>query len=513
MSAAHSLADPVHWHSIAYGTYPEIQPRRYQLEYMLAAEKLVDCTLSRKYRCSHNMCAIWARQSGKNESNARLEARLLSKYNRNPLPLEIVKCAPTWRPQCLISKERFKKVTNTPLFHQILKPKWSEGYIVSIGNASMKLVSADPKANNVGLTASLMLTADEMQNIQSEIFDVNFKPMILSTSAPILGAGTSWATDSLLERQRARAAESESVTGIKCLHVIPWDRIAEELPHYGQEVEKDISIYGLDHILIQTQYCCRPVDSAGMLLSGQECDRLIGDHPRGTAPRDGRVYVAGVDFASCREQNEEELLKNPALRKERDSTVVTIGELMHKVDRDTGRKIPFVRIVDHLWVKGLDPAAATDTIYNYIFERWNCVRAVLDANGVGDGPSDTIYRRRPQQVTAMYLTALSKSRLGYDLQGAIKTDRLKIYRPDDSDEWHENFFQLRQCRRLELRENNVMKWGAPRCKIDGRDVHDDFTLSMAYCLEAAQEHLAAHHDPHEYANRGIFQEFSFNAFE
>lgn len=507
-----SLGDPEYWHSVAYGTHEKVQPRRYQLDYMLALERIVGETIKGTME-NAQMCAIWSRQSGKNESNARVEARLLSIYNRNLLPLEIVKCSPTWRPQCLISKERLKKVMSTPLFQLLLKPVWSEGYICSIGNASMKLVSADPKANNVGLTASLMLSADEMQNIQSDIFDVNFRPMTLSTSAPIIGSGTSWATDSLLERQRQRALEFEAVSGIKCCHIVPWDRVAEELPRYGRTVQKDIDLYGEDHILIQTQYCCRPVDSAGMLLSSSEVNQVVGDHQRGIAPREGRVYVAGVDFASCREQNEEEILKNPQIRKERDSTVVTIGELIYKLDKDTGRKIPFVRIVDHLWVKGLDPAASTDTIYNYIFTHWNCVRAVLDANGVGDTPSEIIRLRRPQQVTSLHLSATTKSRLGYDLQGAVKTDRLKIYRFDDSDEWSENFFQLRQCRRLELRENNVMKWGAPRCKIDGRDVHDDFTLSMAYCLEAAQEHLSAHHDPNEYANRGIFQEFSFNVFE
>lgn len=507
-----SLGDPEYWHSVAYGTHEKVQPRRYQLDYMLALERIVGETINGTLE-NAQMCAIWSRQSGKNESNARVEARLLSIYNRHLVPLEIVKCSPTWRPQCLVSKERLKKVMSTPLFQLLLKPQWSEGYICSIGNASMKLVSADPKANNVGLTASMMLSADEMQNIQSEIFDVNFRPMILSTAAPIIGSGTSWATDSLLERQRQRALEFQSASGIKCCHIVPWDRVAEELPHYGRTVQKDIDLYGEDHILIQTQYCCKPVDSAGMLLSSSEVAQVIGDHPRGQAPLDGRVYVAGVDFASCREQNEEEILKNPDVRKMRDSTVVTIGELIFKLDKDTGRKIPFVRVVDHLWVKGLDPAATTDQIYHYIFSHWNCVRAVLDANGVGDYPSDVIYRRRPQQVTALHLSATTKSRLGYDLQGAIKTERLKLYRNDSSDEWMENHFQLRQCRRLELRENNVMKWGAPRCKIDGRDVHDDFTLSLAYCLEAAQEHLASHHDPSEYANRGIFQEFSFNVFE
>lgn len=504
-----SLGDPVYWHDTAYPT----PPRRYQQEYMLNLERVVALSLSGDIPSNCPVTMIASRQSGKNESNARVEARLLSKYSQSKQTLEIVKCAPTWRPQCLLSKERFKRVTATPLFQVLLKPQWSEGYIVSLGNASMKLVSADPKANNVGLTASLLLSADEAQNIQRDVFTINFRPMTLDTGAPCAMSGTCWGTDSLLEEQRHKSAEIEKTLGIKLCHVYPWDIVAEENPRYGSAVEADIRTYGADHILIQTQYCCRPVDSAGMLLNGTECNLLVGDHSRANGPRDGRVYVAGVDFASCREQDDEELLKNPQARKLRDSTVVTIGELMYRIDKDTGRKLPLIRVVDHLWVNGLDPSAATDQIYKYVFEHWNCVRGVFDANGVGDMPSEIIRLRRPQQVTALHLSATVKSRLGYDLQGAIKTERVKLYRYDDSEEWNENFFQLRQCRRLELRENNIMKWGAPRCKIDGKDVHDDFVLSLAYCLEAAQEHLAAHWDPGEYSQRGIFQDWSFNAFE
>jgi len=503
------LGDPIQWHSIAHQT----PAYSYQLEYLLGLEKVVGMSLRGEIPAGVPMCNIWSRQSGKNESNARGEARLLALYSQWPNALEIVKCAPTWRPQCLISKERFQRVTATPLFQLLLKPTWREGYIVSMGNASMKLVSADPKANNVGLTASLYLSADEAQNIQKDRFDVNFSPMTLSTGAPSVMSGTSWHIDSLLEQQRNYAAEMEKRLGIRLLYVYPWDRIAEENARYGEQVEAKIRLYGLDHILIQTQYCCRPIDAAGMLLSGSEVVGMIGDHPRMMAPVPGRIYVAGVDFAGLREQDDMEILKNPDAKRVRDSTVVTIGELIYKVDRYTGRPYPILRVVDHLWITDMDPSAAINQIYSYIFEHWRCVRCVLDSNGVGHTPSGMIAARRPDACTQLYIGATVKSRLGYDLQGAVKTNRLTVYRHDDSPEWDECFFELKSCRRLEVRENNMMKWGAPACKIDGRDVHDDFVLSMAYCLEAAQEHLASNHDPAEYSKRGIFDSWSFNVFE
>lgn len=506
-----NLADARTWHSCAYGQGNGA--RRYQLEYLLGMEAIVAHSLAGAIPPKVPACFIAARQSGKNQSNAYLESRFLSLYSTYERELEIVKAAPTWKPQALISKERLQRVMNTPLFTELLKPRWSEGYQCHIGRASLKLVSADPKAHNVGLSATLMLSADEAQDIDPERWAVNFSPMTLDTGAPCVMSGTSWRTDSLLEQQRELASDMQKKLGFRLLYVFPWDRIAEEHPRYGQQVQQEIDRYGEDHILIQTQFCCRPIDSAGMLLNSTDLALLAGDHERQVGPRDGRVYVAGVDFAAMREQDDEELLRNPQARKSRDSTVVTIGELVYRIDRETGRKLPIIRVVDQLWVEGLDPQAATDTIYRYIFETWRCSRCVLDANGVGSMPSEIIRMRRPAACTALHLSATIKSRLGYDLQGAIKTDRLKMYRDDGSAEWRESRFQLRQCRRLEVRESLVMRWGAPRVKIDGKDVHDDFALSLAYCLEAAQEHLAAHHDPNEYAQRGILSQWSFDVFQ
>ena len=476
---------------------------------MTGLEAIVAHRLAKNIEPKPPICFIAARQSGKNESNARAELRLLSIYSQYERELEIVKAAPTWRPQCLISKERLQRVAATPLFTELIKPRWAEGYQLHVGRASMKLVSADPKANNVGLSATLLLSADEAQDIEIEKWDVNFNPMTLDTGAPCIMSGTSWRTDSLLERQRQRAEEFQNKHGFRCLYVYPWWRIAEEHEEYGRIVEKEIEYYSEDHILIQTQYCCRPIESAGMLLNSADMGLVVGDHQRATHPMDGRVYVAGVDWAALREQDQEELLRNPQARRHRDSTVVTIGELVNRVDRDTGRRVPVIRVVDHLWIRNLDPETAIDTIYRFVFETWRCARGVLDANGVGQTPSERIRMRRPAACTALHLTATIKSRLGYDLQGAIKTDRLKMYRSDDTDEWGEAMFQLRQCRRTEIKESLIMRWGAPNVRIGDRDIHDDFVLSLAYCLEAAQEHLAAHHDPHDYSTRGVFSDWNF----
>lgn len=500
------LGDPDYFHHVAFGG-PKMAPRKYQLLYMKALEAIVGARQARQVPPSVPICFIAARQSGKNESNARVEARLLSIYGQSPEPLEIVKAAPTWRPQCLISKERLQRVMRTPLFTELIKPQWKEGYQCHVGNASLKLVSADPKSHSVGLTASLLLSADEAQDITQEKWDIDFVPMTLNTGAPVVMSGTSWHTDSLLERQRHRAQDFQSKHGFRCLYVFPWDLIAEEHEDYGLQVQAIRNLYGDDHILYLTQFCCLPIEAAGMLLSSTDVDNLVGDHHRLSAPLDGRVYVAGVDFAAHREQTAEEMLRNPQKAKKSDSTVVTIGELMFKIDSFTGRKIPIVRVVDHLWVDEKDPHAATDQISDYVFNRWRCVRAVLDKNGVGSYPSEIIRARYPAACNALHLSGPIKSRLGYDLQGAAKTGRLKMYRCDESREWHECMKQLRHCRRHDIKANSVMEWSAPHSKVDGQDIHDDFVLSMAYCFEAAQEHLSHYSSSQEFAQRGPLWSF------
>ena len=83
---------------------------------MTGLEAIVAHRLAKNIEPKPPICFIAARQSGKNESNARAELRLLSIYSQYERELEIVKAAPTWRPQCLISKERLQRVAATPLF-------------------------------------------------------------------------------------------------------------------------------------------------------------------------------------------------------------------------------------------------------------------------------------------------------------------------------------------------------------------------------------------------------------
>ena len=53
---------------------------------------------------------LMPRQSGKNQLSAHLEAYLLTRYQRSRVSM--VKCAPTYRPQVLVSISRLSAVTS-----------------------------------------------------------------------------------------------------------------------------------------------------------------------------------------------------------------------------------------------------------------------------------------------------------------------------------------------------------------------------------------------------------------
>jgi hypothetical protein len=89
-----------------------------------------------------------ARQGGKNELSAQLELLLLTLFMDKPLSL--VKCAPTFKPQVIISMMRLKERLNDAGFNGI----WTAelGYIIRLGEARAVFLSAEEGSNVVGNT-------------------------------------------------------------------------------------------------------------------------------------------------------------------------------------------------------------------------------------------------------------------------------------------------------------------------------------------------------------------------
>ena len=263
---------------------------------------------------------MMARQMGKNECSARLEAYLLARHAHTGG--QIVKAAPTFRPQLITSKQRLEYCL---MVNPLTAGRWhgDQGYGIALGLARCLFFSADPSAKVVGGTASLLLEVDEAQDVDFELYGRVFRPMAASTNAPTVLYGTAWTEDSLLEQQRQTNREKDAAReeGQRRLHYeYPWTVLAQSNPAYGRFVEGEIARLGADHPIIQTQYELRAVAGLGRFLNPEQRRKLQGSHERQSEQREDEVYVAGIDVAGEDEEAVDAVLRS--LKPRKDSTVV-----------------------------------------------------------------------------------------------------------------------------------------------------------------------------------------------
>lgn len=135
-----------------------------------------------------SLTVLMPRQSGKNQLSAHLQAYLLTRCQRRGGSL--VKCAPTFRPQVLVSIARLLRALENPL----TAGRWRrrDGHVVELGRASVAFYSAEPGANVVGGTASLLLECDEAQDVMPDKWEKEFRPMGATTNATSVLYGTPW---------------------------------------------------------------------------------------------------------------------------------------------------------------------------------------------------------------------------------------------------------------------------------------------------------------------------------
>lgn len=145
---------------------------------------------------------MMSRQAGKNELSGHLESFLLAR------PEMLVKAAPTFKPQIVNSMMRLKTCLDNP----ITGKRWAseQGYIIRVGRARALFFSAEPGAQVVGATASLLLEVDEAQDVEIAKHDKDFAPMAASTNATRVYYGTAcevlrWTTHQLHSAQKKRS--------------------------------------------------------------------------------------------------------------------------------------------------------------------------------------------------------------------------------------------------------------------------------------------------------------------
>lgn len=472
---------------------PTKPPKKWQHQVLSSLEGVVLARWRKEIPSNYNQVVIASRQVGKNEVKARFELRLASLFQRSTRKATALTFAPTRMPQLNITKDRLKDIIeSSPYLSMALQPTWHEWYQMKAGKFTLLLLSADKDANTAGHTATVVEQLDETQDILPSVFQKICQPMTAAEGAPIIFYGTEWNEDSLLHQQRLVAEERQRRTGVRLVHIIPWWVEAEENENYRDYVLGLIEELGEDHVMIRTHFCCEPAQSAGNLFSIDDIQFMIGTHSRQSErSHSGRFYVAGIDWCAAREEDTKESQESDVAYQGHDSTVVTIAECSFVWNKHTNEKMPVIRVVDQLAFEGREPYTLVDDVYNFVFNKWGCIKVVSDNTGVGNGPTGMLHSRRQFSVIPFDTTYQGKSMLGHHLVGAVKSGRLKMYRDDGSSDFRQTMIQFKECRRHELRANAMMKWGHPKQKVNGESIHDDYVLSMAYCYEAAKRHLAS----------------------
>ncbi len=420
-----------------------------------------------------SITVMMSRQAGKNELSAQLECFLLALYQG--IGGNIIKCAPTFKPQVINSKMRLERMLQNPYSARIWRGEWS--YILRMGEAHCFFFSAEESSNVVGATAHLLLEFDEAQDISIEKHDKDFVPMGATTNCTRVYYGTAWNDHTLLEQVRQKNAELEARDGSKRNFVYPWWEVAEYNPRYARYVEGERARLGDSHPMFRTQYKLETIGGETGFLSAQQRAQMQGDHPRRHGREDESIYVAGVDIAGKDEEAADAILRSAKPRK--DSTVITIGRLDFSLVSDAILE-PRICVVDHYQWTGHSHREQYQQMRDVLGVVWGCSRVVVDATGIGAGVADFLQAALGKEVVDSFVfTAASKSRLAYDFLAAVNSGRFKVYAPDGSEECQEFW---RQCERADhsLRANHLLNFYVPE-----REGHDDFLISAVLLARAA----------------------------
>lgn len=429
---------------------------------------------------------MMARQAGKNETSAQVEAFLLNYFRRRGGYL--VKAAPTFKPQTVNSLLRLTAVLEGSL---LPPPRREGGYILRVGRARALFLSASPQASVVGATANILLEADEAQDIDEAKWEKDFRPMGASTNVTTVLWGTAWTSGTLLARAIRRLRQAEERDGLQRVFLVPWEAVAEVVPAYGAYVRGELERLGAQHPFFRTQYALEEIDGQGGMFPPATRALMVGTHLRQRAPTEGREYAFLVDVAGEAEEHAgggaplNALPSGPSAGPRRDSTALTIVEVARS---ELG--LPRFLVMDRYEWVGTPHHQLYGAIV-HLAELWAPTRIIVDATGVGAGLASFLRHALGERVVPFAFTLASKSELGWGFLGICNSGRFLDHRDDGSPE-RERFW-----RQVAAAEHEVLpgperhlRWG-----VRETTVHDDLLISAALCAlldrHAPAPHLGA----------------------
>ena len=419
---------------------------------------------------------MMSRQAGKNETAAQIEAYLMNVFQR--VGGYIVKASPTFKPQTINSIMRLDAC---------LDNRWNrgryrreKGYMTRLGDARCVFFSAQPGSNVVGATANILLECDEAQEVSSVKWNKDFKPMGASTNVVTVLWGTAWTSGTLLARTIVSLRRLQRGDGEKRVFRVPWERVAEEVPAYGEYVKGEIRRLGRNHPLVKTQYFLEEIDTEGGMFGPDRRAMMRGDHTRYREGIPGREYALLIDVAGEDEgsRNEDDWAV-PESRGvgRRDYTAVTIVEVDRSTCGDPLVAAPIYRVVDRYWWRGAKHVSLYARIVDLARNTWRARWVVVDATGIGAGLASFLSSSMPGPVRPFVFSASSKSVLGWSFLAVCDTGRFKDHADDGSPEYAQ-FWREVENADYEILDGpgKRMRWG-----VWDPEIHDDLLVSAAMC--------------------------------
>jgi len=481
-----------------------------------------------------------ARQGGKNETSAHIESAILAWFAAEGG--DSIKCAPSFRPQAIISRRRLEDCLDYYGLDRITE----DGFVVCVGRARQFFLSAAKSSMVVGHTAGLLLEVDEAQDVSREKYTRDFRPMGSSTNVTTVMWGTTWDDSTLLEQQKQLNLEQQRQDGLRRHFSFDWQAVAALNPAYRAFAEQERHRLGENHPIWLTQFALKTIPGNGRLFSRAQLAQLVGAHPRRQVPLSGQTYVAGLDLAGAAEGNSmpfsvgsplspggrgkgegdlppsstrdssalviAEVTYPSSFRPERSpapasschsrstqcmsgiypagSTPVTYPVSARRPDEGSGggpassdppvpSPGPQIRIVENYSFAGISHADLYPRLVHILKNVWSCHRILVDATGVGAGVASFLQQSLGSRVVPFIFTTRTKSDLGYELIAAVNSGRLKLYAPDGSPDYAELVRQLELCR-PQYRPNQTLNFF-----VNPEEGHDDYVMALALAVRAA----------------------------
>lgn len=459
---------------------------RYQLRW---AQPALDAIAARR---NEVIVVEQPRQSGKNEGSAQLEVAVLARFGMQGG--EMIKTAPTFKPQIVNSKLRFEaraKMAEARLPFLAVRP--AMGYMYRCARAGISFLSADPNASVVGATASLALEVDEAQDVDIAKFDKDFSPMRASTGAPVVVYGTTWTDSTLLARFKRDIGEGR-IRG-QWIRILPED-VGEENPAYLEYVLAEVRRLGRQHPLIKTQYYLEELADKGRMLSVQQLRQMVGEHERKDARTNEGIIVAGLDWAGADEDAGE--LTSLMTASKRDSVALTVGALTWDKD-DVGVWQPRIRIVARYEWTNQHPTTLHSTLVDILLRKWKVNKLHADGTGLG-GPETARLSKAMDGGTGKRVEARTfdaawntQTDLAFQYLALVNGSRLLDHKPagfdpvevagqevPDTKDPDRHAWWQRGHARLEARTNQRVHVYVPET-----EGHDDLLISELLMVDAA----------------------------